>query len=163
MTLQHPLGEVPFEHVDEALIARLSVAYMPFGRLDAAFIHEYAGHREPFVSGGVSKPGAVRGFPGTASPDVVKRAWHFLQANARRGAAQAVKRYREDASDLWAEAPDWAPIDYTVMSFNMPIAWLSDRYWVVVPHFASPVTKRHQQAVRGLIHLHEPWRAAQAG
>jgi hypothetical protein len=87
---------------------------------------------------------ALHGVPGAVSPERLNlaRAYH-LEKNTTAG-LRWITHYLVDIPD----------ITYTVLSFDMPIAWLVDRYWTVVPHFLSQVTKRHQAVVRGLVSLH---------
>jgi hypothetical protein len=111
-----------------------------FDQLDAARIHRFAVDREPFEIGRLS------GHVGTISWDWLGRGRRYLEeeCGSDRG-VRWVDWYRQDFGE----------IAYTLLSFDMPIAWLVDRYWVVVTHFVSQPTKRHQQMVRGLVNLHE--------
>jgi hypothetical protein len=73
------------------------------------------------------------------------------------GAADTSRRSAAATEVRWVDwyRQDYGAVAYTVLSFDMPIAWLVDRYWVVVTHFVSQPTKRHQQVARGLVYLHE--------
>jgi hypothetical protein len=102
-------------------------------------IHEHAVQRGAFRAAE-----ALHGVPGAVSPERLNlaRVYH-LEKNTAAG-LRWITHYLVDIPD----------ITYTVLSFDMPIAWLVDRYWTVVPHFLSQVTKRHQAVVRGLVNLH---------
>jgi hypothetical protein len=110
---------------------------------DAATIHRLALAREPFAQG------KLTGTPGTVE-------WSQL-AQARAWA----EREHNDMALLWIDhvyRQVWGDIDYTVLSFDMPIAILVRRYWFVLPHHLSGPSRLHQRPVRGLVHLHEPLR-----
>jgi hypothetical protein len=117
---------------------------LPLGQRDAATIHRLAVDRVPFSAG------KLTGQPGTVAWDRLARARSYLAQEGRDSGVRWVDHYRQ----VWGE------VDYTVSSFDTPIAWLVDRYWVVVTHFLSQPTKRHQQIVRALVHLHVPARRA---
>jgi hypothetical protein len=102
---------------------------LTLGQLDAATIHRFAVDREPFEIGRLS------GHVGTISGDRLGRARRYLEEETRRDrGVRWVDWYRQD----------FGAIAYTVLSFDLPIAWLADRYWVVASHFVSQPTKRHQ-------------------
>jgi hypothetical protein len=102
-------------------------------------IHEYAVQRRAFR---VAE--ALHGVPGVVDRDRLNFARKFHIDEGRTAGLRWITHYLIDSPD----------ITFSVISFDMPIAWLVDRYWTVVPHFLSQVTKRHQVVVRGLVNLH---------
>jgi hypothetical protein len=112
---------------------------LTFAEMTPELIHKYAVQRCAFRAAET-----LHGVPGVVDRERLNRARKFHLSEGRAAGLRWITHYLVDSPD----------VEYTVLSFDMPIAWLVDRYWTVVPHFLSQVTKRHQVVVRKLVDLH---------